>query len=95
MRLLVERFRQDKERTGLQSKLRKFIDDVRGQHEVLLKSKRKRSDDIAVYFSWYNYTPNRKKQFSQVKVNSGGGARQKILPRSSNFNFCFQQAKVC
>ena len=93
MRLLVERFRQDKERTRSESKLRKLIDDVRGRHEVLLKSKRKRSDNITVYFSWYNCTPNGKKKFSQVKVNSGGGVRQKILPRSSNFNFCFQEAK--
>ena len=93
MRLLVERFRQDKERTRSESKLRKLIDDVRGKHGVLLKSKRKRPDNITVYFSWYNYTPNGKKKFSQVKVNSGGGVRQKILPRSSNFNFCFQEAK--
>ena len=75
MRLLVERFRQDKERTRSESKLRKLIDDVRGKHEVLLKSKRKRPDNI------------------NVKVNSGGGVRQKVLPRSSNFNFCFQEAK--
>ena len=92
MRLLVERFRQDKERTRSESKLRKLIDDVRGRHGVLLKSKRKRPDNITVYFSWYNYTPNGKKKFSQVKVNSGGGVRQKILPRSSNFNFCFKEA---
>ena len=75
MRLLVERFRQDKERTRSESKLRKLIDDVRGKHGVLLKSKRKRPDNI------------------NVKVNSGGGVRQKVLPRSSNFNFCFQEAK--
>ena len=93
MRLLVERFRQDKERTRSESKLRKLIDDVRGKHGVLLKSKRKRPDNITVYFSWYNCTPNGKKKFSQVKVNSGGGVRQKILPRSSNFNFCFPEAK--
>ena len=30
---------------------------------------------------------------SQVKVNSGGGGRQNILPRSSDFSFCFQEAK--
>ena len=36
MRLLVERFRQDKERTRSESKLRKLIDDVRGKHGVLL-----------------------------------------------------------
>ena len=93
MRLLVEKFRQDKERTRSESKLRKLIGDVRGKHGVLLKSKWKRPVNITVYFSWYNYTPNGKKKFSQVKVNSGGGVRQKILPRSSDFNFCFQEAK--
>ena len=61
MRFLVQRFQQDKERTRSKSKLRKFIDDVRGKHGVLLKSKRKRPDNITVYFSWYNYTPNGKK----------------------------------
>ena len=75
MRLLVERFRQDKERTRSESKLRKLIDDVRGKHGVLLKSKWKRPDNI------------------NVKVNSGGGVRQKVLPKSSYFNFCFQEAK--
>ena len=65
MRLLVERFRQDKERTRSESKLRKLIDDVRGKHGVLLKSKRKQPDDITVYFSWYNYTPNGKKKISR------------------------------
>ena len=33
------------------------------------------------------------KKFSQVKVNSNGGVRQKILSRSSDFNFCFHEAK--
>ena len=56
-----------------------------------MKSKRKQSDNITFYFSWYNYTSNGGKKFSQVKVNSGGGVRQKIIPRSSNF--CFQGAK--
>ena len=93
MRLLVEKFRQDKERTRSESKLRKLIGDVRGKHGVLLKSKPKRPVNITVYFSWYNYTPNGNKKFSQVKVNSGGGVRQKILPRSSDFKFCFQEAK--
>ena len=91
MRLLVERFRQDKERTRSESKLRKLIDDLRGKHGVLLKSKRERPDNITVYFRWYNYTPNGKK-FSQVKVNSGDGVRQKIVPRSSDFNFYFHEA---
>ena len=93
MRLLVERFRQDKERTRSESKLRKLIDDVRRKHRVLLQSKRKRPASITVYFSWYNYTPNGEKKFSQVKVNSGGVVRQKVLPRSNDFNFCFQEAK--
>ena len=93
MRLLVERFRQDKERTRSESKLRKLIDDVRGKHGVLLKSKGKRPDNVTVYFSWCNYTPNGEKKFSQVKVDSGGAVRQKILPRSSDSNFCFQEAK--
>ena len=62
MQLLVERFRQGKERTRSESKLRKLIDDVGGKHGVLLKSKQKRPDNITVYFSWYNYTPNRKKK---------------------------------
>ena len=61
MRLLVERFRQDKERTRSESKLRKLMHDVRGKHGVLLKPKRKRPDNITVYFSWYNYTPNGEK----------------------------------
>ena len=68
MRLLGERFRQNKERTGSQSKLRKFIDDVRGKHGVLLKSKRIRSDDITVYFSWSNYTPKRKNNSHKSKL---------------------------
>ena len=68
MRLLVERFRQDKERTRSESKLRKLIDDVRGKHGVLLKSKRKRPDNITVYFSWYNYTPNGKKISHKSKL---------------------------
>ena len=56
-----------------------------------MKSKRERPDNITVYFRWYNYTPNGKK-FSQVKVNSGDGVRQKIVPRSSDFNFYFHEA---
>ena len=56
-----------------------------------MKSKRERPDNITVYFRWYNYTPNGKK-FSQVKVNSGDGVRQEIVPRSSDFNFYFHEA---
>ena len=68
MRLLVERFRQDKERTRSESKLRKLMDDVRGKHGVLLKPKRRRPDNITVYFSWYNYTPNGEKNSSKSKL---------------------------
>ena len=68
MRLLVETFRQDKERTRSESQLRKLIDDVRGKHGVLLKSKRKRPVNITVYFSWYNYTPNGKKNSRKSKL---------------------------
>ena len=89
----LKNFGRTKERKRSESKLRKLIGDVRGKHGVLLKSKRKRPGNITVYVSWYNYTANGKKKFSQVKVNSGGGVRQKILPRSSDFNFCFQEAK--
>ena len=68
MRLLVERFRQDKERTRSESKLRKLMDDVRGKHGVLLKPKQRRPDNITVYFSWYNYTPNGEKNSSNSKL---------------------------
>ena len=61
--------------------------------EIACTFKWKRPDNITVYSSWYNYTPNAKKKFAQVKVNSGGGVRQKILPRRGDFNLCFQEAK--
>ena len=68
MRLLVERSWQDKERTRSESKPRKLIDDVRGKHGILLKSKRKQPDNITVYFSWYNYTPNGEKNSRKSKL---------------------------
>ena len=68
MRLLVEKFRQDKERTRSESKLKKLIGDARGKHGVLLKSKRKQLVNITVIFSWYNYKPNGKKKSRKSKL---------------------------
>ena len=68
MQLLDERFRQGKERTRSESKLRKLMHDVRGKHGVLLKPKWKQPDNITVYFSWYNYTPNGEKNSRKSKL---------------------------
>ena len=79
---------------GIGESLKRIIDSVRENHGVMLKGKRRRPDILSVYFSWYmEKFEGTEKKYTQIRVNSGGGVKQKLMARNANYETCFQAAK--
>ena len=94
MKLLLEKFRDDKRLDRSQESLKRIIYSVRENHGAMLKGKRRRPDTLSVYFSWYmEKFEGTEKKYTQIRLNSGGGVKQKLMARNANYETCFQTAK--
>ena len=94
MKLLLEKFRNDRRLDRSKESLKRIIDSVRENHGVMLKGKRRRPDILSVCFSWYmEKFEGTEKKYTQIRVNSGGGVKQKLMARNANYETCFQAAK--